>query len=112
MIFPEIHPDADAARGIDLELPVFLYVPELTGTCIIEHEHDGGQSAWQVDLPVQKLRDADRSVPFLVDVLEVAREVTPFPGIASVSRIDEVILDDRNPPELIWNPRGVLSRSD
>lgn len=112
MSLPELEPDADPALRIDLQLAVLLDVAELTGRCIIENEDDRGQTARKVDPAVQKLRDGDRSIAFLVDEFQIAPEVIAITRVQRVVIGYQVVLDYRNLSQLIRNPRGVRSRSD
>src|SRR5678815_1155421 len=112
MGFPEVHPDPDSTRWVDLQLTVLLDVLELARAGIVENEYHRRQSARQVDLTVQKLRNGYRPVALVVDELKVAGKMTALASVPSISAVDEVILDDRNPAELVWNPCRVLSRSD
>ena len=112
MGFPEVHPDPDPTRRIDIELTVLLDVLELAWARVVENEHHGRLSSRQVDLAVQKLRNGHGPVTLVVDELEVAGKMTSLASIPSIRAVDEVVLDDGNAAKLVWNPCGVLGRSD
>src|SRR5215212_8481091 len=111
MRLPEVHPDADSTRRVDLELAILLDVLELARAGVVKNEHHGGQTARQVDFAVQKLRNGYGPVTFVVDELEIAGKVSSLASVASVCAVDQMVLDDGDAAELVWNPAGVLSRS-
>ena len=67
----EILPDADAGIRVDRQLAVGAFdVAELLGRGVVEHEDDGRHAVGHVaEILVEHLRDRDRTIAALIDIL-------------------------------------------
>jgi len=123
MFFLERHPDADAAFRVDFKLTVLLDIPELFGRCVVKNEDNWRQPFWQIDFPVQNLRNRHRPVAARVDVFKVLSEMITLAGVQGIVIGYQVVLGHRYPAELVrhagligggksrWGPRGIAGSS-
>src|SRR5690349_310874 len=97
----KIFPDAETGCRVDDTLSVLFDPAELLRRRIVEYKHDWRLTAWQIEILVEHIRNRDRPIPELVNQLEIFAELTALACIRAVLIANDVILEDRNPAELI-----------
>jgi hypothetical protein len=104
---PEIEPDADAARRVDLQLAVVLDVAELLRRRVVEHEHHRRDALRQIEILVEDVGHVHWAVAAIVEQLQILQELAPLARVQTIVIGDQVILQHHYSSHLVGHPIGV-----
>src|SRR5690606_33731580 len=102
----EVEPDPQAARRVDLQLAVLLYVAELRRGGVVEGDDHRRDAARQIQLAVEHLLHRHWAEAAVVEHLQVAPELAALALVPGVLVADQVVLDHHDPAQLVRFPVG------
>ncbi len=94
--------DADRAIGVEHPLAVLLDELELARRGIVEGQNDGRSATTDADPAVEDVVEGHQPVPPFPEPFEVTTEVGGRARPALLGKIDLVVLENHDAPELVW----------